>query len=482
MPYRLRKAPNRDLYWVVAEDGTKKSKDPIPLDRAKAQMRALYSSMEKSDMRGSGLYKSNFYRLLRNAYDEWKKSLNNTEPKKEINIKKRIAREQLSNIYEKYLDIFREYKHNRAKKEEYYEKGELELAMMVERMSDPEFFNADYYAEHTPPSPSVAPPPIHEPRRKLSDDDDESPRSPKSPKIKKQFEPTRVRGSGNGKMRGGAGNLKQFLQGIKNIKEYYGANWKKLIDTTTQARISPIVDDLIQEAKDVMKQFRSRSRNKIGMKKAEYDYIQFQKQEYLDGIRENILSMLETSENIDEYRKREQALILELQAEAEERRRAEAEAERKRAEAERKRAEAEERKRAEAEERKRAEAERKRAEAERKRAEAAERKRAEEERKAKAEAERKKAERRGKTTKELLEYYGIQVPANPIAPTTAEKREARKRYNKVVLELHPDKGGDKEDFQQFDDAYKRLYGSGRKGMGRKYPYYTPYDLYHNLWY
>lgn len=44
MPYKLRKAPKRDLYWVVSEDGTKRSKEPITLERAKAQMRALYSS------------------------------------------------------------------------------------------------------------------------------------------------------------------------------------------------------------------------------------------------------------------------------------------------------------------------------------------------------------------------------------------------------------------------------------------------------
>ena len=48
MPYKLRKAPRRELYWVVAEDGSKKSKDPIPLARAKAQMRALYASMDGS--------------------------------------------------------------------------------------------------------------------------------------------------------------------------------------------------------------------------------------------------------------------------------------------------------------------------------------------------------------------------------------------------------------------------------------------------
>jgi hypothetical protein len=39
--YKLRKAPNRDLYWVVAEDGTKKSKEPIPKARAERQIKAL---------------------------------------------------------------------------------------------------------------------------------------------------------------------------------------------------------------------------------------------------------------------------------------------------------------------------------------------------------------------------------------------------------------------------------------------------------
>jgi hypothetical protein len=52
MPYRLRKAPNRNLYWVVGEDGTKHSKDPIPRERAEAQIRALYASENKNTKRG----------------------------------------------------------------------------------------------------------------------------------------------------------------------------------------------------------------------------------------------------------------------------------------------------------------------------------------------------------------------------------------------------------------------------------------------
>lgn len=47
MPYKLRKAPKRDLYWVIGEDGSHKSKEPIPKSRAEAQMRALYAAMNK---------------------------------------------------------------------------------------------------------------------------------------------------------------------------------------------------------------------------------------------------------------------------------------------------------------------------------------------------------------------------------------------------------------------------------------------------
>ena len=46
MPYKLRKAPKKDLYWVVAvETGKKYSHLPIPLDKAKAQMRVLESAL-----------------------------------------------------------------------------------------------------------------------------------------------------------------------------------------------------------------------------------------------------------------------------------------------------------------------------------------------------------------------------------------------------------------------------------------------------
>lgn len=48
MPYKLRKAPKRPLYWVVAVDtGKKYSHEPIPLEKAKAQMRVLEASIHK---------------------------------------------------------------------------------------------------------------------------------------------------------------------------------------------------------------------------------------------------------------------------------------------------------------------------------------------------------------------------------------------------------------------------------------------------
>lgn len=51
MPYRLRKAPNKNLYWVVGEDGSHKSLEPLPKERAQAQMRALYAVMARKERR-----------------------------------------------------------------------------------------------------------------------------------------------------------------------------------------------------------------------------------------------------------------------------------------------------------------------------------------------------------------------------------------------------------------------------------------------
>jgi len=51
--YKLRKAPKRDLFWVVnKETGKKHSKEPLPKERAQAQMRALYAAESGAVMRG----------------------------------------------------------------------------------------------------------------------------------------------------------------------------------------------------------------------------------------------------------------------------------------------------------------------------------------------------------------------------------------------------------------------------------------------
>jgi hypothetical protein len=48
MPYKLRKAPRKDLYWVITiETGKKHSKDPIPKDKAQAQKRILEQALGK---------------------------------------------------------------------------------------------------------------------------------------------------------------------------------------------------------------------------------------------------------------------------------------------------------------------------------------------------------------------------------------------------------------------------------------------------
>ena len=59
MPYKLRKAPKRDLYWVVAEDGKHMSKDPLPKETAEAQMKALYAAHDREHPTGAGMPKGN---------------------------------------------------------------------------------------------------------------------------------------------------------------------------------------------------------------------------------------------------------------------------------------------------------------------------------------------------------------------------------------------------------------------------------------
>jgi hypothetical protein len=53
MPWKLRKAPKKDLYWVInKETGKKHSKEPLPKERAEAQMRALYANVPDAEKGG----------------------------------------------------------------------------------------------------------------------------------------------------------------------------------------------------------------------------------------------------------------------------------------------------------------------------------------------------------------------------------------------------------------------------------------------
>lgn len=55
MPYKLRKAPNRNLYWVVTiATGKKHSKEPIPIENAKAQLRILTTALHGGDAYAKG--------------------------------------------------------------------------------------------------------------------------------------------------------------------------------------------------------------------------------------------------------------------------------------------------------------------------------------------------------------------------------------------------------------------------------------------
>lgn len=52
MPFRLRKAPRRPLFWVVDDTGKHYSKDPMPKERARQQQKALYASEGRGELRG----------------------------------------------------------------------------------------------------------------------------------------------------------------------------------------------------------------------------------------------------------------------------------------------------------------------------------------------------------------------------------------------------------------------------------------------
>jgi hypothetical protein len=65
MPFELRKAPGRQKYWVVDPSGKHYSIKPLPLERAKAQQRALYAAEGRGELKGDGLFDS-----LKEAYNQ----------------------------------------------------------------------------------------------------------------------------------------------------------------------------------------------------------------------------------------------------------------------------------------------------------------------------------------------------------------------------------------------------------------------------
>jgi len=49
MPYKIKKAPGKNLYYVQTADGRHMSNDPIPLARAKKQLIALNIALSKEN-------------------------------------------------------------------------------------------------------------------------------------------------------------------------------------------------------------------------------------------------------------------------------------------------------------------------------------------------------------------------------------------------------------------------------------------------
>jgi len=75
MPFRLRKAPKRDLYWVVDDEGKKYSKDPMPKEKARQQQKALYAAEGRGELKGGITPEQN-----ETAMEEVAKELNVNNP------------------------------------------------------------------------------------------------------------------------------------------------------------------------------------------------------------------------------------------------------------------------------------------------------------------------------------------------------------------------------------------------------------------
>ena len=95
MPYKLRKAPNRELYWVVGDDGKKHSNEPLPKERAEAQMRALYAAMSKE----GGTHRTDF--LKDNKLEDKSYSL------KELSTISSVPIKKLQQVYNRGIGAYK---------------------------------------------------------------------------------------------------------------------------------------------------------------------------------------------------------------------------------------------------------------------------------------------------------------------------------------------------------------------------------------
>lgn len=150
MPYKLRKAPKRELYWVITkETGEKHSKEPLPKEKAKAQMRALYRAMNlKGGARDANAWLNlspEAYEKLKDAYPlppEAKSSY--TGYKEWAENKKREQYDQMTATRQKVVKgykrgTYEEAKAENAKFAEENRKRQEELA--AEREANPEAYN-----------------------------------------------------------------------------------------------------------------------------------------------------------------------------------------------------------------------------------------------------------------------------------------------------------------------------------------------------
>lgn len=65
-PFKLRKVPKKDLYWVIDATGKHYSKEGLPKEKAKQQQKALYAAEARGDFEGAGFF-SDIYSKAKTA-------------------------------------------------------------------------------------------------------------------------------------------------------------------------------------------------------------------------------------------------------------------------------------------------------------------------------------------------------------------------------------------------------------------------------